>query len=303
MVYQNEALFEWSQELVSLHKELLDKGLKNKEIAKVLGIYPSAYSSLINKVLQPLLQLDIQQKDAANTIRHLFEQVNNISETRTRKRLPQYIEKLEALRVELNHVPQTDLNHYIKQLILSSPPEIMKHLQGVFDCYYLSSFGYRIKREPFLIQYSNRRQQYIIRKGNERSLAQYQGFGYLSNHQTFTIQMQEMDTLIPDNFIAHFHLPPSYTTTMNMLKGISVSMSNSYLPISRKVILHRLSPATTLKDFHQLETQFFEENEEPDNTILNYLRASTSFMEYVPIPHPEYDVEDLVTEKKVLGAI
>ena len=194
------------------------------------------------------------------------------------------------------------MKYYIEDLITDSPPEIMKDLEGIYYCYYLSSFGYRIKKEPLLISYDAINHSYMVRKGNDQSFARYYGLGYVSNHHTFSIQIKEVDTLISDHFIAHFHLPPFYANNLNMLKGISISMSNSYLPISRKVILHRCSNTVQLERYNDMETFFYEEGASED-MIVNYLQASKSFMEYIPIPHPEYDIEDLNKEKQVSGII
>ena len=150
------------------------------------------------------------------------------------------------------------------------------------------------------INYSVKHQGYIVQKGNQNSHATYQGMGYVANQHIFTIHLKEIGTLIPDNFIAHFHLPPPYEKSFQILKGISISMSNSYLPISRKMILHRI-PKEEANHYEQETTHFFEDGEEiltKDQPIIQYLRQSTNHLEYIPIPHPNYDIDDLRKERE-----
>ncbi len=296
-----DRLIQQAHLMLELHQTLLGKGLKSKDIAKALSIYPSAYSSLINKVLPQIKQLRPPVSD--ETIHQIFATVNNVSATRTRKKLPVFIDQLEELCQQSVQARSQNRRSYVDTLIHNSPARIMKLLKGTYACYYLSSFGYRIKREPLMISYSPINQSFLIRKGNNHSPAQYEGMGYVSNNHLFTIQLQEAHILTPDNFVAHFHLPPSYSDSLNMLKGIAISMSNSYLPISRKVILHRLSGSTKMSEYEQLETTFFQEDEGKEEGIIQYLRDGASFMEYVPIPHPNYDVSDLQKEQQVVRLV
>lgn len=309
MANWNQILIEEAKEILALYDKLIADGFKNKELAKTLGVYPSAFSSLINKVVKPLTQLKNNDVSLAEKVEFLFRQVNNISEIKTRQRLSGYIQKLQELGAPKSEsVGEEDhkaAKHFIETLVNNSPMEVMKVLQGVYYCYYLSSFGYRIKREPLLISHSSASTSYIVKKGNNQSPARYQGFGYISNNHIFTIQIKELETLISDNFTAHFHLPPSYATTMNMLKGVSLSMSNGYLPISRKIILHRVSDKADLKLFNALKTIFYEEENSTTNTIVKYLQRTKMLIEYLPIPHPDYDVADLKKEEIVsrLGVV
>lgn len=286
-------------QLLDLIRFLKEAGLKNKDIANALGIFPSAFSALTNNILQKVVASGQDRTISEQEIRQLFETANNVSEVKTRRRISSYIEKLEQLKLQLfKHSDKHPLN-YIDQLIQDSPSEILRLLEGVYHCYYVSSFGYRIKKEPFLIHYNLRKKAYHIRKGNRQSPACYEGFGYMSNNQLFTIQIMEKNTLSVDNFLAHFHLPPLYVETMEMLKGISISMSNSNLPISRKMILHRIGKYHSLEEYDGLETHFYQEGEALDNEIVQYLRQESSMIEYLPIPYPDYAPRDLVKEQKV----
>lgn len=297
MINQNLQLIQQAKEAYALYWELVMSDFKNKELAKLLNLHSSAFSSLFNKVLKPLSKLPEEEPGLTAMIHQLFDTVNNVSETKTRQRLPGYIELLKNTKIESKGNSTEKLKHYIENLIDYSPQKIMQRLEGIYHCYYLSSFGYKIKREPLMISYSPLNESYVVRKGNNLSHAKYQGFGYISNNHIFTIQIKEADTMTPDNFLAHFHLPPSYSIALNLLKGIAVSMSNSYLPISRKVILYKIADQPKIDLFNKESTQFYESHQAVDNDIINYLRRSKHLMEYLPVTHPIYTAEDLIKEE------
>lgn len=292
----DKILVDQSAELWKLYEELINNGFKNKKLAKLLMLYPSAFSSLFNRVIKPLRTLDKNDKNLSKKVKNLFLLVNNVSETKTRQRLSWYIKILQEFKIEASGTSGEQLGLYINNLVDVSPKEVMKKMEGIYQCYYLSSFGYKIKREPLMVSYNPLNELYSVKKGNELSHACYEGFGYISNNHIFTIQIKELETLIPDNFIAHFHLPPSYSVALNLLKGISISMSNAYLPISRKIILRRISSQLDLKTFNTERTIFFEDDADKENDIVRYLKGAKNLLEYLPIPHPMYDTEDLNKE-------
>lgn len=299
MSKKDQVLIQKAKEIHTLYLELNRNGYRNKDLAKVLNIYPSAFSVLFNKIIKALTSLSEYDTDVSKKVQQLFSSFNNVSEVKTRQRISDYIEKLKEVKIQSSGTSGEKLKRFIENLIDDSPREVMARLEGIYHCYYLSSFGYKIKREPLMISYSPINESYLIRKGNDMGPAKYLGFGYLSNNHIFTIQIKELDTLVPDNYLAHFHLPPSYSVTMNLMKGISVSMSNAYLPISRKVILHKYSNETRMEVFNKQETFFFKDESMVDNSIVQYLQKSADYIEYLPIPQPSYDVDDLAKEERL----
>lgn len=283
-----------SKSFLEIHTNLIEKGVKQKDIAKMLGLYPSAYSTLVNKVAKEIAQLTTPSEESVSEI---FDKVSNVSAYKYNSNITRYIEQLEGY----NHNEKNTLNSikFIDDLIKKSPQRILQKLQGVYDCYYRSSFGYKLKCEPFLIKYNEINKTFECRKGNKLSLGRYTGVAYMSNNHMLSFQMKEMETLIPDHFVAHFHLPPSYDVTLNLLRGISVSMSNAMMPISRKVLLYKKSRNTDISKFEKIETKFYDESD--DNAMLEYLNNTDSLVEYLPIPHPDYDKGDLEKELLILS--
>lgn len=283
---------------------LHEKGVKKKEIANFLGVFPSVYSTMVNGVFPLIMGIAGERPNHDQEISEHFGKFNNISEKRVRREIDTYLERIKRLQLDQPSAGFKFQNTYIEHLIQQSPYEILKKLVGLYDCYYISSFGYKVKKEPFLIREEKGERTFTVAKGNNKGPTYLQGFLYLSNNHILTIQMNEIDTINPDNFMAHFLLPPSYSSSLNMLKGISVSVSNAYFPVGRKIILKKIQPKISVEDFLQLETVFFEKQElkgAPD--IIQYLYHSNSLIEYIPIPHPSFDEQDLKKEMDIRKAL
>lgn len=296
----DENLIQSAKHFLSIYQRLVDLKLRNKDIAKALDLHASSFSALVNKIFKPLSRLDPSSSVTGQEVQALFASVNNISEVRTRRRLTDYLNRLSNLEEEIQFASRGKAEKlFVDQLATDTPNEIMQMLEGVYECYYLSSFGYQLKKEPLLIKYQTQSKRYLVQKGNKLSQAHYRGFVYLSNNQLLTIQMQEMDTLTPDHFLAHFQLPPSYASVLHMLKGIAISMSNAYLPISRKIILNRIADSISYDVYNTIETVFFGQEKGKDNPVINYLRADTNYLEYLPIPYPTYSAADLEKEERI----
>lgn len=294
-MFQDRKFLEQVRQILALIEDLQARGLRNKEISASLDMYPSAFSNFTNKVLKRIWELEKEGEIEQESIREIFDQVNNISELKSRQKMGRYIERLQALKAQPgNPVVEKDKSHRS-----SSPQDIMKKLEGIYDCYYLSTFGYRIKKEPLLIAKRNFDDHYLVKKGNDLGPSRYEGTGMVPNDHILSIQLKECDTRIRDIFTAHFQLPPFYSSTMNMLKGISISMSNSFLPISRKVILHRRNQEADENMFQKIETVFFENEQKESSEIIQYLQSTTSYLEYIPIPHPNFNPLDLGQERKL----
>lgn len=292
---QEKKLIEQSRRIIQVYEDLLNMGMSNKDISSVLGMYPSAFSNFINRVLKKIVHLDEKAGNNNHKIQDIFEQVNNISELKTRQRMGKYLERLEILRTN----PHQGLSAKEKRSTEHSQMDIYKMLEGTYYCYYLSTFGYKIKKEPFLIQKNPQEQSYLIKKGNQLGTSSYEGLGFILKSHIFSVQLSEIDGLIQDSFIVQFQLPPFYTSSMNLFKGISLSLSNSFLPISRKLILHRYSSEVDEDQFNTIETVFFDKEDTTKDDIVRYLRKEISYLEYVPIPHPNYDLSDLAAEERL----
>jgi hypothetical protein len=285
--------------LQEVYDELQTKGFKNKDLAAHLGMFPSAFSTLINKVVKPIAKNSREHSTDEKFLPGIFAQASNVSEVKLKRRLADYIEVMENLLTQdIDNQPQVQSN-FVEGLIKATPYDTLKVLEGIYDCYYLSTFGYRIKKEPFLFRFNSKENRYQVFKGNDLGPARYSGFAYVSNPQLLTMQLSEVGTMLTDHFMVHFILPPTYSTTVSLLKGIAVSISNALLPTSRKIILEKISGKTDLETFNAQATVFFEKDNGNDHPIVAYLRSHVCAMEYIPIPHPDYDRNDLKKEELV----
>lgn len=295
----DQNLVDQAKIFIRLQNQLLSKGYRKKDIAGHLHLFPSAFSSLVNQVLKKLALLSppVEKKE----VTRIFASVNNVSEIKVRRNLKSYLEKLQSLLEENNtnqFTEQTSPHLFFDDLLQQNPEFLWTQLEGIYDCYYLSSFGYKMKCEPFMMKKTG--QNLTVFKGNAQSPAQYQGIAYLSNHQLLTIHLQEKDAVSKDHFIIHFQLPPSYHQTLQMLRGISLSMANSFQPLARKIVVKKQRTKANFKAYQDRPTRFFNQSEAQENPILNYLRHSPHILELLSIPHPSYQEKDLEHERKML---
>ena len=285
------------EQFMDLGNSLHTKGVKKKEIARQLGLFPSAYSALLNIVFQRLVQPSDPIEDERKRIQLAFSGVNNVSEKRIRREMSTYLLKMKELDQEMSSIPLMHDENITQQLVQNSPETILEKLKGMYFCYYISTFGYEVKREPFLI-YQDQNQQFLVKKGNRLSQSRYRGTIFLSNSHLVSMQLLEEEQVQPDHFFVHISLPPSYSPALNLLKGIALSMANSHSPIGRKFILEKVSTQISGESYQQMETSFYPQHDQ-DSPIPAYLYRSVSVMEYLPVPRPAFSTEDLERELQI----
>lgn len=276
---------------------LIDKGWSKKKVANELSIFPSVLSVITNRLVQEIQLLIQNNNTTPSDVAKVFSSINNISEKNLRQRIDGYIHLLQEINAR---PPRENQDSYLQSFIANTPFEKLISFCGTYDCYYLSSFSYTIKKEPLFMTYDRQNANILVQKGNKIGPTMLKGVLYTTNSQVLTIQMLEKETVVADQFIAHFILPPLYSN-IEMLKGMSVSVSNSYLPISRKVILKKVSDTVDYARMDSIDTVFFK-REELSDPIVNYLYAEKSYLEYYHTPHPNFDESDLEKELKILAA-
>jgi len=284
---------------LGLLDSLVARGFKKKDIAEELQVFPSAFSSLVNRVLKKIVNL--HPPIEKHQISSIFLSVNNVSELNIRRNLNIYNQQLQTLleKSTTNKYTDNTAPHAFFEDLLTDPPGFLwNHLEGIYHCYYLSTFGYQMKCEPFMMKKTGA--HLTVFKGNDSSPAKYKGLAYLSNHQLLTIHLQEENAVSKDHFIIHFQLPPSYNQTLKMLRGISLSMANSFQPLARKIVIKKRYESPTTRNFQEMPTRFYEPTEAEDHPIISYLRHGTHILELLSIPHPSYKEQDLEYEKKML---
>ncbi len=72
-------------------------------------------------------------------------------------------------------------------------------------------------------------------------------------------------------------------------------MSSAYVPISRKVVLKKVSQGVSISDYEGMQTCFFENNETGSaSDIVCYL--TDAFIECFSVPQPQFNEGDLEKE-------
>ncbi len=283
------------QEQVSL---LQDKGMKKKEIAQYLELHPPVFSSLMNNIINKTANLEGEEEEISLAIQKAFNGVNNISEYKIKRSIENYIEKLKEIETKQHTVNNDPVNRLL-EFINNSPNKYLKSLNGIYHCFYISSSGYLVKKEPFMLKIEDNT-KLMAYKGNNNSTYRYTGFGYISNKDILTIQLIEEDSLHPDHFLINFYIPPS--PDFSSLRGISLSMSNNYMPISRKIILQKTELNMSYSKYHSLETTYYPPNTNQNEyaKIIDYLYKHNSHMECLPIPQQSFDEKDLQKELGIM---
>lgn len=290
-------------QLFELTNDLHRLGYKKKDIALQLQVFPSVYSSLVNGILQRASELNFDDPQLESRIDTLFTNVNNLSQVKIRRQIDHYIQVLQQLRANSPESPLiAQTATYLDNLRTRPANASLEKLIGHYDCYYLSTFGFRVKCEPLRLFATTGVPSLLVQKGNQLGPSVLEGFAYLSNAQVLTIQIQEKYTNLHDNLLAHFIVPPSYSETLNLLKGVMVSISNAGTPIARKIILKRRTGADSEVPYEELKTVFFDKDQ-PDNhpVIVQYLYRNAEYLEYPPIAHPLFDETDLLRESAFIS--
>lgn len=289
-------------DFLSNYEELRALGVTNKEIANHLKLYPSAFSTLINKVLIPLSKLELKERSESN-ITQAFDSINNLSKSKVMSSISEYCYSLNEMLKKVLYSRSNDPSSngsLLDNLIKNSDMFQLKRLEGIYDCYYISSYNFLVKREPLAIYYNDDDNCFLVRKGNELSQSSYSGICYLNNPLLVSIHLIENSSTSTDNFMAHFQMPHSAVVNFDLLKGVSISMANSYLPIARKIIISRISNKYNPEDYELLTTTFYEkQHSNSHDPIVSYLYNHISVLEYIPVPQPTYSSKDLTIEKKI----
>lgn len=287
------------QSILSLRDEVLrlnTLGYSQKRIADELHIFPSVLSVIVNKIANDIEKSSKKKPISDRQVKQIFDGINNVSYNKLKSRIDAYLEILYNLSNDPNHT-QEDV--YFKDLYRDTPYDKMSNICGIYNCYYISSFSYGVKKEPLFIGYGDNRQKLIVQKGNDLGPTKLKGILYTTNNQTLTIQLKEENTIVRDQFIGHFILPPAYDNTFKILKGIAISVANTYLPIGRKVILKKVNNSRNLSDINTMETVFHNTENEINPEILDYLTSHKSYIDYYHIPKPQFDEKDLNAEQKI----
>lgn len=285
------------EDIVSFGEQIVIKknqGWKAKDLAKMLDLYPSAFSVLTKKVIPDIKR---NQDLSKSELSDIFNRHNNLSEKRVRLRIAEWIDILNQLSDDSSR----EVDNPIIKMFSQSNDRFLAPYFGTYDCYYVSSFGYQAKREPFKIFYDEFSDQVIAVKGNKKSKARYRGIVSLANARMMNIQLVELDTVIPDLFVIHCSLIPYPGDGALVLKCISVSMSNANMPISRKLILKKRM--NVLENYEDLSTTFFHGEskyyDESEAMVVEYLSKEQAFLEYLALAHPSFDIFDLPYEQSL----
>ncbi len=288
-----------ARSLLELVKSLQIRGYKKKELASILEIPAPVFSSLLKNILPVIAQVNEDNDNLEERISYAFSQVNNMSANKTLQQLNKYITKLEnSLKNNLTQTNSRDYFSLIKEQSCKSYEFTRQYFEGLYEFYYISTERYIVKKEPFWIRTHPIEKYVEVFKGNKNSTLLYKGIGIITNNQTMTFQLSEINDIPNEYLMIHVTLP--FTRKTDHLRGVFSAISFAREPIARKVVLRKIADFCNEDEFNRIQTQYFDRLEDAEiPEIYQYLFHDPSMIECYSIPKPKFNISDLIEEIKV----
>ncbi len=285
-----------ARKLLELSNSLQNKGYKKKDLASILEIPAPVLSSLLKNILPTIADVDAEKDNLEERIEYAFSLVNNMSANKTLQQLDKYITKLEN-SLNNNLTPKKLLDYFsvIKIQSCNSYDFVKQYVEGLYDCYYITTDRFIVKKEPFWIR-TNPIEKYVeVFKGNDKSPLHYSGIAIITNNQTMTFQMAEISDIPNEYLMVQLTLP--FTRRSDHLRGVFSAISYAREPIARKIVLRKIADHCKEDEYNQIDTEYFDNFKEIDiPEIHEYLKNEPQKIECLSIPKPQFNVTDLQKE-------
>lgn len=288
-------------EFLNLVKGMKDDGYRMHEISSILALHPPVLSGLCKTVLPAIIKPKAGLQSREAIIDKAFDLVNNISKEKTLKSLSSYVEKLKSVSSET--VINDNLQFYepYKKVIADSYELMCSHFVGLYDCYTHASNTNTIKHEPLLISNNSLRKYIEVHKGNKHTQYAHEGFMFLCGSHMISMNLIDSRDDIQETGLIQLIQP--FTRKYNLLRGIYLSLGFSRTPIARRIVLSRVTSKCSKEEFDEIPTKYYEKDKYPPEVskeIIDYISDPQDLVECLGLPHPTFDVQDLVREKKMV---
>ena len=292
-----------AKQLNKLITKLRERGYKKKDIAAILEVPAPVLSNLINTILPTLCSISPETSNPEEQVQFAFSQVNNMSSTKTLQALKTYVQKLQsAVNNKGNLSDEKGYFTLLRQQTRDSYQFVKDYYQGTYNLYYISSNYGCVKKEPFQIKANSIEKAIEIRKGNKKSAVQYKGIALANSKHSLNCQLVEDGSNPQENMSIILSLPFIHET--NFLRGIILNLSYGRQPISRKIVLHKISSAQQPEAYQEIETRLFKKETPADiPEIHNYLYDKPSKIECFAIPNPQFNFTDLTSEIDLINKL
>ncbi len=292
---------EQALEFLNLVKGLKDNGHKMQEISNVLGMHPPVLSSLYKTVLPAIIQPSTESISEDKVTDKAFGLVNNISKDKTLRNLATYVSTLKSISEEKNNSQNLQFYDPYKKVVANSYSFMCSNLLGLYDCFTHSSNSNTIKHEPLLISDKSIRKYVEVNKGNKFSQFPMEGFMFLCGSHMITIHLFDSKDDIQEAGMLQLIQP--FMKDFKLLRGIYLSLGFSRAPIARRVVLSKVSAQCSREEFNEIPTKYYQKDDCPSDIckeIIDYISDQNDIIECFSLPHPAFDVQDLVKEKSMV---
>lgn len=281
---------------------LAESVIKQKDVAKVMGITAPAFTNLYKKVIPTIIDSHDEQSFKA-----AFEGINNVGLNQLEK-LPKYIKKLDAFLTEKGKQSVLNLNgksyteiwkQNISNAIDATKDNIEKEkagLLGLYEFYRHSTTYNKFFRTPLLIRKSPIDGSIeVLHHSNKEDFAS-RGIIFLTESHLITICL--IDKRGSENTFIHLQLPNS--SNPKVLKGVMLCIDIPRLPHASRVVFKKVSNVIDEEAFNEISQEYIEYVDMKSTALKDYLLEVTSTIKCYKIPDPTYTLEDLPKEQKMI---
>ncbi len=300
MVETRSAMNEESNRLSKIYariKELKAGGVKMKEMAEAVELAPSVFSAMSSTVL-PLYQSAIEQgRDHQEAIDSAIAQVNNVSKRRLLGNLDKIYSALMKFKCGDMLGDRGDTLVETISLRLPKGKELGSAIEGLYICYRQSEDLRReLVAEPYLLRREEGTLEFYIKRVDGRvvqGIALHMGEGNIS--------LMSKGDGVDSSKLEVTMVRLSAEGYYSLIRGITLGYDSSDNPLSRRVVLVRLSDSREMECLEELEAKVVARD---DNQLLyDYLCSGDDAIRLYSLPNHTVNFEDLSKEKEIISIL
>lgn len=276
---------------------LRNGGVKMKEIADWIDIAPSILSSLYTTVL-PFYFSQKEKSTPEEALDNAFAQVNNVSRRRFLSGLEKMLERLEEMEPVKSVQTEMPFIESLKEEMQLSVHKF-SHISGLYYSYSLSSSADRLKVEPVLIVPVENDYLRVVRLSAYGTLQW--GIGFAGDPQNFYCLLSE-SSVSPIILVTVYLQIPLFNCP-RQIRGLYLGLDYNHTPISRRVLLIKVSENTDIEDLKKMTSGFVnrEELTSDQQSYYDYTCQEGDYIKMCTVPSLQMDETDLIKEKKMLA--
>lgn len=288
--------FDLLKEVYKQINDLRQKGIKMKDIANYIDMPSSVVSAIYSTVLPAYLN-NLEKLGENEALDYAISQVNNVSKKRLLASIADIHTRLSSF---IPHISTPNKGTFINSLdkFSKKSDDIALSYLGSYDSYSLSSARDALKIEPFILENGEMGQINVIRKNAYNSLNS--GIAIVIHGYSMYIMLNESDESQLALVTIYLQLP--FYENVKFLRGMYMTLDYNRNPIARRILFVKNDHPAGIDN---LSGRIIEKNEmeDPLKVYYDYVSSSSDIIKMCSIPFPQFNQDDLITEKKILLTI